>query len=84
MTNQADWPVYLWVTGVLKLYEDLLMSLDFIHLAQYLTKLPDTMSADDLFRCIEKIHMNIDNRKFHQVLASFREPKDTWQAENLV
>ena len=63
--------------GVLKLYEDLILSLDFIHLAQYLTKLPESMPANDLFRCIDKIHMTIDTRRFIQVLASYREAKET-------
>ncbi|ELU01805.1 hypothetical protein CAPTEDRAFT_224494 [Capitella teleta] len=63
--------------GILKLYEDTALGLDFIHLAQFLTKLPESMSCVELFKCIDRIHMSSDNGKFHQVLASFRETAES-------
>lgn len=51
----------------------MLMDMDFIHLAQFLTKLPDCESYDLLFRCIDSIQMTIDKKKFSQVLASIKD-----------
>ena len=66
--------------------EEILLNMDFIHLAQFLTRLPDSMSAHRLFRHIEAINMNIDKRRFGQVLALHKEiytqkeqdKNDTW------
>ena len=55
------------------MYEEILLNMDFIHLAQFLTRLPDTMSAQKLFSNIETINMNIDKRKFMQVLATHKD-----------
>ncbi|KAJ8317715.1 hypothetical protein KUTeg_005619 [Tegillarca granosa] len=63
--------------GLLKLFEDVLLNLDFIHLCQFLTKLPDDLTGDLLFKSIECIHMNIDKKKFTQILAANKEMKDT-------
>ena len=68
------------------MYEEILLNMDFIHLAQFLTRLPDFMSAHRLFRHIEAINMNIDKRRFGQVLALHKEiytqkeqdKNDTW------
>ncbi len=66
-------------SGILKLYKEVLLNMDFIHLAQFLTKLPEHISQDYLFICVDKIHMNIDNKRFTQVLAGHREQlQDTW------
>ncbi|XP_013415687.1 TBC1 domain family member 12 isoform X2 [Lingula anatina] len=62
--------------GILKLYEDILLNMDFIHLAQFLTKLPENIAASKLFRCIETICMSTDKRKFSQVLTSFKDNRD--------
>ncbi|CAH1782530.1 unnamed protein product [Owenia fusiformis] len=59
--------------GILKMYEETLMTMEFIHLAQYLTKLPEDINGDILFRCIESIHMSIDKRKFSLILATNKE-----------
>jgi hypothetical protein len=60
----------LTVAGVLHLHQEALLKLDFIHGAQFLTKLPDDLAADLLFRSIEAIHMNVGRQKFGEVLAN--------------
>lgn len=55
--------------GILKLYEDILLNLDFIQLAQFLTRLPSDVSCEDLFRCTATVSTEIDKRQFAQVLA---------------
>ena len=62
--------------GILHMYEDVLINQDFIHLAQYLTKLPEAISADDLFRSIETIRMTIDKKRFAQILAAKKDARD--------
>ena len=52
------------------MHEDVLVNMDFIHLGQFLKKLPDTLSHELLFKNIESIQMNIEKRKFSHVLAS--------------
>ncbi|XP_037576476.2 TBC1 domain family member 12-like [Dermacentor silvarum] len=59
--------------GILRLYEDVLLRLDFINLAQFLTKLPEDMSSDVLFDAIAAIRMTVNKRSFAQVLAKHRE-----------
>ena len=55
------------------MYQEILLNMDFIHLAQFLTRLPESMSAHKLFRHIEAVTMTIDKRRFGQVLASHKE-----------
>lgn len=55
--------------GILKLYEDILLHLDFIHLAQFLTRLPEAISGPQLFHCIGQIRMQVSKSSFGQVLA---------------
>lgn len=45
------------------------MKLDFINAAQFLTKLPEDLSADLLFKSIDTIKMNVGKQKFSQVLG---------------
>ena len=60
--------------GILRMYEDILLRLDFIHLAQFLTRLPDIISCDEMFDCISQIRMTTaDKRRFSQVFACCRE-----------
>ena len=48
--------------GILSLYEDrLLAESDFILLAQFLSKLPDNLNADNLFEKIEVLAFTIEN-----------------------
>ncbi|KAL5022506.1 hypothetical protein ScPMuIL_001661 [Solemya velum] len=63
--------------AILKMYEEVLPNMDFIHLAQFLTKLPEDISADRLFRCIDLIRMTIDKKNFSQILANNKELNDT-------
>lgn len=62
--------------GILKMFEDILLTHDFIHCVQFLTKLPDTLCADTLFRNIDSIRMNVDKKRFTQILAGNKEVKD--------
>lgn len=62
-------PQYATITGVLHLHQEALLKLDFIHGAQFLTRLPDDLAADLLFRSIEAIHMNVGKQRFSEVLA---------------
>uniref|UniRef100_A0A3B5L976 TBC1 domain family, member 14 n=1 Tax=Xiphophorus couchianus TaxID=32473 RepID=A0A3B5L976_9TELE len=54
--------------GVLRLYQDVLTSMDFIHMAQFLTRLPDLIPPEQLFQHIAAVHMTSRNRKWAQVL----------------
>uniref|UniRef100_H2M4S7 TBC1 domain family member 14 n=1 Tax=Oryzias latipes TaxID=8090 RepID=H2M4S7_ORYLA len=54
--------------GVLRLYQDVLTCMDFIHMAQFLTRLPDLIPAEELFQHIAAVHMSSRNRKWAQVL----------------
>lgn len=56
------------------MYQDILLRLDFIHLAQFLTRLPDHISCGELFDYIGQIRMtSADKQRFPQVLAAFRQ-----------
>jgi hypothetical protein len=50
--------------GILNLYKDTLLQLDFIHAVQFLTKLPENINATLLFKSIEQIQTNIDDVYF--------------------
>lgn len=52
------------------MYEDVLLEMEFFRLAQYLTKLSNTITADTLFQFIEKI--NIPKNKFQNTLGNFK------------
>ncbi|XP_037335609.2 TBC1 domain family member 14 isoform X2 [Pungitius pungitius] len=54
--------------GLLRLYQDVLTTMDFIHMAQFLTRLPDFIPAEQLFQHIAAVHMTSRNRKWPQVL----------------
>ncbi|KAM9325018.1 TBC1 domain family member 12 [Gastrophryne carolinensis] len=56
--------------GILRLYEDILLQMDFIHIAQFLTKLPEDITFEKLFICIAAIQMQNSNKKWSQVFAS--------------
>ncbi|KAK5893808.1 TBC1 domain family member 14 isoform X1 [Pseudochaenichthys georgianus] len=58
--------------GLLRLYQDVLSPMDFIHMAQFLTRLPDLIPADQLFQHITAIHMTSRNRKWAQVLQALQ------------
>ncbi|XP_056627355.1 TBC1 domain family member 12 isoform X3 [Triplophysa dalaica] len=53
--------------GILRLYEEVLLQMDFIHIAQFLSRLPEDTHPDRLFSCISNTHMLSSNRKWTQV-----------------
>uniref|UniRef100_A0A3Q2Q1H2 TBC1 domain family member 14 n=1 Tax=Fundulus heteroclitus TaxID=8078 RepID=A0A3Q2Q1H2_FUNHE len=61
--------------GVLRLYQDVLTTMDFIHMAQFLTRLPDLIPPEQLFQHIAAVHMTSRNRKWAQVLQTLTEQK---------
>ncbi|XP_071827677.1 TBC1 domain family member 12-like isoform X2 [Apostichopus japonicus] len=54
--------------GILRHYEEVLLQLDFIQIAQFLSKLPSQLSSEDLFQSIEEIDMH-NQKRFKEVLA---------------
>ncbi|XP_041670940.1 TBC1 domain family member 12-like isoform X2 [Cheilinus undulatus] len=60
--------------GILRLYQDQLLHLDLISIAQFLSRLPDEeLLSDRLFSCITATPMLSGGRKWSQVLSSCRE-----------
>ena len=47
--------------GILRMYKDRLLDMDFIHIVQFLTKLPEDINASQLFKSIDSININIDD-----------------------
>ncbi|XP_036428043.1 TBC1 domain family member 12 isoform X2 [Colossoma macropomum] len=62
--------------GILRLYEEVLLCMDFIHIAQFLTRLPDDVSVDRLFGCISCTQMTSNNRKWTQVFSALMKDKE--------
>uniref|UniRef100_A0A4W4GKJ0 Rab-GAP TBC domain-containing protein n=1 Tax=Electrophorus electricus TaxID=8005 RepID=A0A4W4GKJ0_ELEEL len=62
--------------GMLRLYEDTLLCMDFIHVAQFLTRLPDDVSAERLFASIACTQMTSGNRKWSQVFSALMKDKE--------
>ncbi|KAF5269938.1 hypothetical protein FQR65_LT05737 [Abscondita terminalis] len=54
--------------GVLYLNQEQLMCMDFLHGAQFLTRLPDDLSSDKLFKCIQTVTTNIGKTTFGQIV----------------
>uniref|UniRef100_A0A672RBM8 TBC1 domain family member 12-like n=1 Tax=Sinocyclocheilus grahami TaxID=75366 RepID=A0A672RBM8_SINGR len=52
--------------GILRLYEDVLLQMDFIHIAQFLTRLPEDTPSERLLSCIANTQMISSNRKWAQ------------------
>lgn len=73
MKFTCKWAKSLIHAGILRLYQEVLLRLDFINLAQFLTKLPEDMGSDVLFEAISAIRMTVNKRSFAQVLAKQRE-----------
>ncbi|KAM4854230.1 TBC1 domain family member 14 isoform 2-T2 [Thomomys bottae] len=65
--------------GILKLFEDILARMDFIHSAQFLTRLPEDLPADEVFAAISTVQMQSRNKKWAQVLAALQ--KDSREME---
>ncbi|XP_066243937.1 TBC1 domain family member 14 isoform X1 [Saccopteryx leptura] len=58
--------------GILRLFEDILTKMDFIHMAQFLTRLPDDLPAEELFASIATVQMHSRNKKWAQVLTALQ------------
>lgn len=58
--------VFRTALGILHLYQKVLEKLDFLHGAQFLTKLPEDMSSDQLFRSIQCVNTSIGKVTFSQ------------------
>ncbi|XP_075996592.1 TBC1 domain family member 12-like [Genypterus blacodes] len=56
--------------GLLRLYEDVLLQMDFIHMAQFLSRLPDDLQAHALFCSMASTHMLSRSRRWAQVFSS--------------
>ncbi|XP_026311435.1 TBC1 domain family member 14 isoform X3 [Piliocolobus tephrosceles] len=67
--------------GILKLFEDILTKMDFIHMAQFLTRLPEDLPAEELFASIATIQMQSRNKKWAQVsgLRVLGFPQRSWK-----
>ncbi|KAM3857834.1 TBC1 domain family member 14 [Diretmus argenteus] len=61
--------------GLLRLYQEVLTHMDFIHMAQFLTRLPDLVPAEQLFQHIAAVHMTSRNRKWAQVLQALQQER---------
>uniref|UniRef100_A0A8D0L1W2 TBC1 domain family member 14 n=1 Tax=Sphenodon punctatus TaxID=8508 RepID=A0A8D0L1W2_SPHPU len=57
--------------GILKLFEDILTKMDFIHIAQFLTKLPEDLPSEEFFASITGIQMQSRNKKWAQVKTTY-------------
>lgn len=58
--------------GVLRLFQDVLTKMDFIHMAQFLTRLPEDLPAEELFAAVATVQMQSRNRKWAQVRSLWR------------
>uniref|UniRef100_A0A7N6C4C0 Rab-GAP TBC domain-containing protein n=1 Tax=Anabas testudineus TaxID=64144 RepID=A0A7N6C4C0_ANATE len=68
--------------GILRLYEDILLQMDFIHIAQFLTRLPEDLQPHTLFTAMANTHMISKNRRWAQVSISVNR-KDYGMSVNL-
>lgn len=56
--------------GILRLYEDVLLQMDFIHIAQFLSRLPEDLQSHTLFNAMANTHMVSRNRRWAQVFSA--------------
>ncbi|XP_042288371.1 TBC1 domain family member 12-like [Thunnus maccoyii] len=59
--------------GILRLYEDVLLQMDFIHIAQFLTRLPEDLQSHTLFNAMANTHMVSRNRRWAQVFSALKD-----------
>ncbi|XP_037294641.1 LOW QUALITY PROTEIN: TBC1 domain family member 12 [Manduca sexta] len=55
--------------GILHLYQDELKDMDFISAAQFLTKLPEDLDAEALFKSISSVSMCCDGMSFEELVS---------------
>lgn len=53
--------------------QEQLMQMDFLHGAQFLTKLPEDLSADQLFKGIQAVSTKIGKQTFTQIVERCRQ-----------
>uniref|UniRef100_UPI00358DFFC1 TBC1 domain family member 14-like isoform X2 n=1 Tax=Myxine glutinosa TaxID=7769 RepID=UPI00358DFFC1 len=58
--------------AILLMFEEVLLRMDFIHMAQMLTRLPENLSIDELFTAIATVQLQSRNKKWGQVLATLQ------------
>ncbi|KAK2921537.1 TBC1 domain family member 12-like [Channa argus] len=56
--------------GILRLYEDVLLQMDFIHIAQFLTRLPEELQPHTLFNAMANTHMTSKSGRWAQVFSA--------------
>ncbi|KAL7289030.1 hypothetical protein TKK_0016985 [Trichogramma kaykai] len=57
--------------GLLHLYQDELLRMDFVRAAQFLNRLPENMQSDALFNSINQMSTSVGAANFYQMLAQF-------------
>jgi len=57
--------------GVLHLYQEELLKMDFVHGAQFLTKLPENLQVESLFNSISQMSTTVGTTTFQQMLVQF-------------
>ncbi|XP_055445155.1 TBC1 domain family member 14 isoform X3 [Bubalus kerabau] len=68
--------------GLLRLFQDVLTRMDFIHVAQFLTRLPEDLPAEEFFASIASIQMQSRNKKWAQVFLHLPCPPMTLQVQS--
>lgn len=69
--------------GLLRLFQDVLTRMDFIHVAQFLTRLPEDLPAEEFFASIASIQMQSRNKKWAQV-SGLLFPIPVWLRKRLL
>lgn len=54
-------------SGILHLYQEELKAMDFISAAQFLTKLPEDLDTEALFKSISAVTMTLDGMSFEEL-----------------
>ena len=57
--------------GVLHLYQEELLKMDFVHGAQFLTRLPENLQVEALFNSISQMSTTVGTTTFQQMLVQF-------------
>ncbi|KAL0117755.1 hypothetical protein PUN28_008866 [Cardiocondyla obscurior] len=57
--------------GVLHLYQEELLKMDFVHGAQFLTRLPENLQAESLFNSIGQMSTTVGTTTFQQMLIQY-------------
>lgn len=63
-----------YIPAILEFHQDALLRMDFIHSAQFLTKLPSSFTHQELFKHISQVTMlSRQNRRWKEVFALIRD-----------